>query len=684
MSVVILYCIVSFIVCRAWRRLAGRRCSAAVSKLAAVLFAGVFFVQSVAAQDTVRQRRQLDEVEVSAQQSPATLRTAVPTQVVDAKKIEEQGIMQLSDAVRQMAGVTLKDYGGVGGMKTVSARGLGSQFSTVTIDGVAVDNAQNGQVDLGRYLLGNTAFVSFSQGQQQQGLLSARAYAAGSVLNLETAVPRFFMAERTNLKVGMELGSFGMMSPSALWEQKWNRRLRSSLWVNYLKSDGDYPFTLYYTASRTDSSSREVRRHSAMHQLTVDGNLFYAVDSGNTLSAKVHYNGGMHQLPGHVRFYSQEVSAQSTHERMAFGQLRWRVERQRWRMQLLGKVQSSYDRYEDSAANTSTGYLMNEYTQREGYLSASAEWDVTEWLTVDAAADGDLSRLQSNLGKRNDVVRRSLMGVLAARVHHGPLEAKANILATSVVDGVIDLDTTPAYRRLSPYAALMYTPLTGLTLRYFYKETFRVPNFSELYFFQSLPRNLRPEHAHQHNIGLTYAREAFCGTLDAYFNRVTDKIVARPGQNMFYWSMENLGLVHILGLDATADFRISAFTIHLNYSFARAVDMSNPESNYYGHQIRYTPRNSGGASVRWESRWVNLGASAMLVGRRYAFPQNTAANRLPAYADIGLVADRRFDLRWGTMRLQVQVLNLFDAQYEVVQFYPMMGRNYRLSVTYEF
>ena len=165
---------------------------------------------------------------------------------------------------------------------------------------------------------------------------------------------------------------------------------------------------------------------------------------------------------------------------------------------------------------------------------------------------------------------------------------------------------------------------------------------------------------------------------------MTDKIVARPGQNMFYWSMENLGLVHILGLDATADFRISAFTIHLNYSFARAVDMSNPESNYYGHQIRYTPRNSGGASVRWESRWVNLGASAMLVGRRYAFPQNTAANRLPAYADIGLVADRRFDLRWGTMRLQVQVLNLLDAQYEVVQFYPMMGRNYRLSVTYEF
>jgi outer membrane cobalamin receptor len=199
-----------------------------LSTLLCVLCSWAFF-SNVNAQDTIQV---LDEVEVSSQRTPSTLRTVAPTHVLDAAQIEEQGHLQLSDAVRQMAGVTLKDYGGVGGMKTVSARGLGSQFSTVTIDGVAVDNSQNGQVDLGRYLLGNAAYVSFSQGQQQESLLAARAYAAGNVLNLETAEPQFFLMERTNLKVGMELGSFGMMSPSALWEQKWSRKLKSSLWVN--------------------------------------------------------------------------------------------------------------------------------------------------------------------------------------------------------------------------------------------------------------------------------------------------------------------------------------------------------------------------------------------------------------------------------------------------------------------
>lgn len=690
MSIVVLYCIVSFaagwVLSARWVRSTCSRpapCGAG-RYLGAFSFCFILacgLAPRVQAQDTIRT---LDEVEVSTQRTPTTLRTAAPTQVMDAATIEQAGAVQLSDAVRKMAGVTLKDYGGVGGMKTVSARGLGSQFSTVTIDGVAVDNAQNGQVDLGRYLLGNAAYVSLSQGQEQRPLLSARAYAAGNVLNLETAEPRFFLTQRTNLRVGVEGGSFGFLSPTLLWEQRWGKRLKSSLWAGYLQSNGDYPFTLYYTASHTDSSSRERRLHSAMRQFTADANLFYTIAKGNSITAKFHLMNGRHQLPGHVRLYRQEPSAENTAENLLFAQAKWRMERERWRVQVLGKVQHSNDMYEDSAATTITGYLMNEYRQGEGYLSASGEWDATSWLTLCAAADGDISHLHSNLGQRNDVQRSNLMGVVAARAHKGPFELRTNLLATSIVDRVADLDTMPTFRRLSPYAALMYTPVMGLTLRYFYKDTYRAPNFSELYFFQSLPRNLRPEHARQHNLGVTYANNIISATLDAYVNRVIDKIVARPGQNMFYWSMENLGLVQILGIDATVELHISSLELRGNYSFMHAVDLSDPSSSYYGHQIRYTPRHSGGGSLRWENRWVNVGATAMVVGHRYAYPQNNADNRMPAYCDIGISFDRKFDLRLGTLRLQAQVLNLLDTQYEVILFYPMMGRNYRFGISYEF
>ena len=91
-----------------------------------------------AAQDTVRRAVTLPAVSVIQTNSrPETIKAQTPTQVATSEKIERLGDAQLSDVLRRMVGVTLKDYGGLGGIKTVSARGLGSQFSTLTIDGVA-------------------------------------------------------------------------------------------------------------------------------------------------------------------------------------------------------------------------------------------------------------------------------------------------------------------------------------------------------------------------------------------------------------------------------------------------------------------------------------------------------------------------------------------------------------------
>ena len=504
------------------------------------------------------------------------------------------------------------------------------------------------------------------------------------MLNLESAEPRFFLAERTNLKVGMELGSFEMMNPTLQWEQKWSKRLKSSLWVNYLKSAGDYPFTLYYTSGRSDSSSLERRNHSAMWMATADGNIYYTIGSGNTLTAKVHYMRGHHQLPGPVIYYTQRLSAQSTDEEVLFAQAKWKMERERWKVQVLGKVQQTYDRFEDSAAYTVTRYQMNDYLQREGYLSGSALWSPKEWLDLSGAVDGSLSRLLTNLAQRSDVHRTNLMAVAAARVHRNGLELRGNLLATATSDRVNDLDTMPTYQRLSPYLGAMYTFGEGwLTLRYFYKETYRAPNFSELYFF-TMPRNLRPECAKQHNIGFTVAKEAFGATVDAYYNCVRDKILAIPTQNMFLWSMQNIGKVDILGVDATISGQWSVVSGQLNYSYQRAVDRTDPNGKTYGHQIAYTPRHSGGGSLRWENRWVNVGATVMVAGERYYRMQNSDDTRMPAYCDLGLQVDRAFDLRWGTLRVQAQVLNLLDVQYEVVRSYPMMGRNYRLKIMYEF
>lgn len=659
--------------------------------LKTLLTSGVFFFcLPLAAQhtDTVKTRTQrLEEVEVSAQRTPTELRTAMPTQVVGVEEIANHGAVQLSDALKHMAGVTLKDYGGVGGIKTVSARGLGSQFSAVTIDGVPVDDSQNGQVDLGRYTLGNTAYVCFSQGEEQSMLLTARAYAAGNTLNMETADPRFWPGERTRLKAGLEGGSFGLLSPSLLWEEKWGNKLTSSLFVHHLQSDGDYPFRLYNAATGQDDGHEDRRRHSAVWMTTVDGNLFYTIANGNKLTLKAHYMRGQHELPGPVSYYSQTLSGQSSDEELAFVQGKWRVEREEWSAQVLGKLRYSYDAFRDTTPGVD---IFDDYRQTEAFLNAGANHKLTEHFDYSLSADLDLSHLKSDLTLRNEVTRLSVNAVAAMRYHTKQFEIRAHALYTDLTDRVIDLDTMPTWRGVTPFLSLSYHLDERTTLRLFYKQTFRTPNFSELYFFQLMPRNLRPEQAHQINFGVTYSFsekwivENGHFTLDGYYNRVNDKIVARPTSSMYYWSMQNLGLVDIFGIDATANFQLSAFDFQLNYSFISAVDHTQRGSNTYGYQIVYTPRHSGGGSVRWENAYVNLGATAMVVGHRYCSPQNAAENRLPAYADLGISLDRSFNLPLGTLTLRAAVQNLLDTQYEVVAAYPMMGRNWRAGITYEF
>ena len=655
-------------------------------------------IYNASAQDTVRnsERRHLNSVVVTQERTPSSTLSQAPVQVVDIEKIERTGAMLLSDAVKQMAGVTLRDYGGVGGMKTMSARGLGSQFSTLTIDGVTVNDCQNGQVDLGRYMLGNSAFISLSNGQQDEMMLSARSTAAGNVINMATVEPNFMPGERIHLRAGMEGGSFGLLSPSLALEQRLGERLSMSFWGNYTHSNGDYPFTLYYTSSHNDSSSVERREHSSMWLATGDLNLFYKMAPNRKLITKIHYVQGYHELPGPVVFYAKRGS-EDTKEKLFFAQTKYVESHKKISFQIIGKYQYTYDLYEDFRAATASRYLKNEYSQQEGYLSGAMLWKPLQGLTASLSSDAALTTLSSNLSRNSNVDRTSWLSVAALQYRRERLDIKGNVLATIISENACDNPSTIHYRKLSPYAGLSVKPLehSNIRLRYFFKETYRVPNFNEMYYFVMPLDTLHPECATQHNIGITLpmtvrysddslSQRYYSLTIDGYHNNVKDKIIAVPRQNMFLWSTMNLGMVHITGLDISGNFdwqwQRMSLNATLTYSYQKAVDRSDPGNpKTYGHQIPYTPRHSGGATLYFKNPWVNIGYNCMVVGERYYQQQNSDDTRLPAYVDQGITLDRTFELPIFDLRVQLQLLNIFDVQYEVVRSYPMMGRNFRIK-----
>lgn len=125
-------------------------------------------------------------------------------------------------------------------------------------------------------------------------------------------------------------------------------------------------------------------------------------------------------------------------------------------------------------------------------------------------------------------------------------------------------------------------------------------------------------------------------------------------------------------------------SITANYSFQQAIDVTDPNSKTYRQQIPYTPRHSAGTSLFLTSGIVDFGYDMIFVGDRYRLAQNTENNLVESYVDQSIILSKDFKFKFGCIKIQAQVLNIFDVQYEVIKNYPMMGRNYKLSVTYKF
>lgn len=91
-----------------------------------MMLAAALAVCPVAARDT------LPEAVVTAASPAGGVRAGTAVYVLDSLALRTRAVTSTADALRRMPGVLVRDYGGAGGMKTVSVRGMGSQHTVLT------------------------------------------------------------------------------------------------------------------------------------------------------------------------------------------------------------------------------------------------------------------------------------------------------------------------------------------------------------------------------------------------------------------------------------------------------------------------------------------------------------------------------------------------------------------------
>lgn len=632
----------------------------------------------------------LREVEVRAMRPIKGTETAAPLQRLDSADFVRRGITDTGDALRRFAGVNLRDYGGAGGLKTVSVRGLGASHTAVTYDGLSVSDTRQGQIDLNRFNADRLGSIELQVLDGDELLCPVRNLAA-AVIKL-SSLKSASADHRLHGTVSLAQASFGTWNPALMLHQSFASGTYVSLSGDYFRAENDYPFIV----ENGVASQRLHRTNSKMQ--TADGEFNVAQElKGGKVEAKVSFYHNDRRLPGPVILYVNE-NDESLLEQNALGQLRWRQRFGRWAAFAAGKYNWQKSLYDDIDAQYPGGALRQHYWQREAYTTAGLSYDLTDWLHAAYATDYAHSSINSNLTTDRPAWRDTWLQSVSLQLKTERCEATARGVVHLYWNGAESGAAAKDAQKITPSFAASYLAVRSplrLRLRAGYKESFRLPTFTESYFYHLGSQSLNPELTRQFSAGLTLQAAPFkwwktlALTMDGYINKVSDRIVSVP-VNLFLWRTINMGNVRTAGLDLTLQSqwqpaRKHALWLAVNYSLQRSADRTVKGSDTYGNQLAYTPIHSGAASLSWESPWLNLTAHTTFAAERWSTNEHTVTTKLPAYMECGFAANRAFQFKKGIgMELRADLVNAFNKRYEVLRRYPMPGRSYKLTVKLKF
>jgi vitamin B12 transporter len=629
--------------------------------------------------------------EVAVTEQTVTKQSVLPAQKVTALDFKRYAANNVADAIRNLSGVNIKDYGGIGGLKTVSVRSLGANHTGVFYDGIQMNDAQNGQVDLGKLSLNNLSDIVLYNGQPEQLLLPARAFASASVLMVNPSKPAVSLGKPIQIEAGLKAGSFGLFEPRLQLEQLINPKWSYKANVFHTHANGAYR----YQVEGDGSTGLATRTNSDIDALQTEAAIYYSNQDSSNFNLRVNYYKSERGLPGAVVFYN-DYSSQRLWNEDLFLQSKYQ---KKWRnsLQLLlnTKISQSYTRYLDPDYLNTAGELDQRYKQKEYYLSAALAYQPVKALELSYAADAAITTLSTNLYQYAYPSRFTLQQVIAGKYQYGRSTFQANILHTAISESVKQGEAAPSKSVFSPTLMYAIKPFENndLLVRAFYKSIFRNPTFNDLYYSRIGAVSLKPEYVQQYNLGLTYARaysnrrfSYFSLSADAYYNQVKDKIIAVPNKDLFSWSMRNLGKVDIRGLDISAKtkYLISANWAALfsaNYTYQDAVDVTDQSSSVYLEQIPYTPKHTAAFNIGLDYKNAGIYYNQIVSSHRYYLGQNLPEYKVPGFAVADLSLNYIFKCFGLPVNGSLEVNNLYNQHYAFIRSFPMPGRSYRIAIS---
>lgn len=628
-----------------------------------------------------------------------TYKEVIPAQKLSGKELEALNTFSVADAIRYFSGVQLKDYGGVGGLKTVNIRSMGTNQVGVFYNGVQLGNAQNGQVDLGKFSMDNIEEISLYNGQKSDIFQSAKDFGSASTIYLTSRKPKFTDGKTTNIRASLKAGSFDLINPSMLMEYKIDDNVSLSFNGEWINSSGKYKVRykrVFPDTKEVAYDTTGTRQNGDIDASRLEVGLHGRLSNGSWNIQGYHYSSDR-GVPGAI-INNVWRRGERIKDANSFLQGNFKLDvSSRWSTLFNAKYAADYTHFENY--DYSLYPTNNKYRQKEFYAATGNLFSLMKNWDVSFSYDFQWNKLDAEFQRMDDYdqfpypTRYSHWAAVATAFNWDRLKVQASLLGSFIHETVKQYSKPDDKHVFTPavFASYKLLPKEDFHLRAFYKKIFRVATFNEMYYVEMMSANVDPEYATQYNVGLKYTKsfkhsffKNIDAQVDAYYNKVKDKIISTPKSPMFRWTTYNLGLVEIKGIDVSVgnQFQIDKVTVNtkLQYTYQEAQDKTDPSDTFYGDQIPYIPWNSGTVIAGLTYKDWGLNYSFIYTGERYSQSDNILYNHVQPWYTHDLSVVRNFKVNKLKFRLTGEVNNLFGQDYEVVFNYPMPKRNYRVTL----
>jgi iron complex outermembrane receptor protein len=555
------------------------------------------------------------------------------------------------------SGLFIEDEG-PGALADASQQGLSPEQIQVMWEGIPINHPMLGLTDLS---LLPTSF--FSNVQVSSGVPSS-AYGGG----LSGGIYLSSDFNKTNsVSVSQSTGSFGRYHSgvqASVYQNRWSAAVHGL----YINDENNYK---YFNRA---FSQMERRQHNHQEQKNFLASAGYN-DGQNRVETNLWYIGSENQLPGNVL-------VSHSRQRQDNKALRWLTSYHKYLGKAQITVKSYLDRvvlnYFDPSIN-----LKSFSTSKRWIGSADVKYPVSQHIKIKGEIRGGLSGVQTN-NYAGLKTRRQFSALF--NPDFSLFKQRFHIYPAVRFDWYNDFGSV-----ISPSLGLNYALVRDeLYLRGQLSRNFNPPTFNELYWKPTGNPNLKPERSKNAQAGMAVIlsnKIVQRVKLSGFYDRV---------RNGFRWYPNDVGTFRPVNIQNILSRGIKLNTTShfypgggFNLKFSQTGMLIRTEiikprfagDEGVGHQMRYIPEWRYKAGLIIQKDFLTALVHYRWIGRRYITETESIDNSLDPYQrmDIALQAQQHWLGMTFTGNLQLN--NLLNNDYAIIQWYAMPRRNVQFTLT---